>query len=468
MGKLRQRNLLFCTLVTVVQARYIKLCPLTYENREWLEWDAGKRQFFKPNQNIRELENEQNIFEVPYQTRGSKTSMFDSTYLRASSGKADGEDGVDTFETEATNHGSIFRAVECTCAELARGEKSYCLLQNNENFCAVPEDSSLPVDCYRVTSSEIFTKNAFPVAILWLAALLLYLVGTEGGRLGLKYGLSKICRCCGIPSLLRQGNNSIINYILGQERDTRRRARNLSRRASQDPVTYILKTREYRKELKKDPDQIEDVPGSPESSGDRTVPLSPDASYDGDENQQSGRKLSFEINSCIPCAKDIESSESENDRDMCNDANDSEEIEIEEETCAICFTEIEEGERVGVLPCEHLFHSECLKNWIKRKNVCPLCNAPDIARCKDENNGSPTSASGSTGTGLNRGSGGSQLLELNSGNRRFRRVLVGDPARRATVRIHVRRVNGAAARGSRETPAERRERLNRMRIAWNP
>ncbi|GFH58891.1 hypothetical protein CTEN210_15367 [Chaetoceros tenuissimus] len=454
--------------MAVAQARYIKLCPLTYENREWLEWDAGKRTFFKPNQNIRELGNEQSIFEVPHQTRGSKPSMFDSKYLRAGSGEADGEDGVNTLESEATN-GSRFRAVECTCAESARGEKSYCLLQNNENFCAVPEDSSLPVDCYRVTSSEIFTKNAFPVAILWLVALLLYLLGTEGGRLGLKYGISKICRCCGIPSLLRQGNNSIINYILGQERDSRRRAQNLSRhRASQDPVTYILKTREYRKELKKDPDQNEDLPSSPASSGDRTVPLSPDASYDDDENQQSGRKLSFEINSCIPCAKDIESSESENDQDICNDVNDSDEIEIEEETCAICFTEIEEGERVGVLPCEHLFHSECLKNWIKRKNVCPLCNAPDIARCKDGNNASPTSASGNTSTGLGRGSGGSQLRELNSGGRRFRRILVGDPAnRQATVRIHVRRVNGNA-RGSRETPAERRERLNRMRIAWNP
>ena len=33
-----------------------------------------------------------------------------------------------------------------------------------------------------------------------------------------------------------------------------------------------------------------------------------------------------------------------------------------------------------ITPCNHVFHSECLKSWIEAKSVCPLCNAelPEI------------------------------------------------------------------------------------------
>ena len=51
--------------------------------------------------------------------------------------------------------------------------------------------------------------------------------------------------------------------------------------------------------------------------------------------------------------------------------------EAEEElTCSICFMEIDEGERIGVLPCGHKFHASCLKAWLPKRNVCPLCAKP--------------------------------------------------------------------------------------------
>lgn len=43
-------------------------------------------------------------------------------------------------------------------------------------------------------------------------------------------------------------------------------------------------------------------------------------------------------------------------------------------TCAICFCEFEEGDRIGDLSCKHEFHIDCLKGWVQRKNACPLCN----------------------------------------------------------------------------------------------
>jgi len=51
----------------------------------------------------------------------------------------------------------------------------------------------------------------------------------------------------------------------------------------------------------------------------------------------------------------------------------------EDVTCTICIGPIRDGDRIGALPCNHLFHSSCLKQWIRRRNVCPLCQEPNIA-----------------------------------------------------------------------------------------
>ena len=48
-------------------------------------------------------------------------------------------------------------------------------------------------------------------------------------------------------------------------------------------------------------------------------------------------------------------------------------------SCAICHMEMEDGDRVGDLPCNHVMHIECLKAWIVRRNVCPLCLQSNIA-----------------------------------------------------------------------------------------
>ena len=53
--------------------------------------------------------------------------------------------------------------------------------------------------------------------------------------------------------------------------------------------------------------------------------------------------------------------------------------ECEQTECTICFVAIENGDRVGELPCQHLFHIDCLKTWLRQRNVCPLCLAENIA-----------------------------------------------------------------------------------------
>ncbi|XP_055812746.1 probable E3 ubiquitin-protein ligase RHG1A [Solanum dulcamara] len=43
--------------------------------------------------------------------------------------------------------------------------------------------------------------------------------------------------------------------------------------------------------------------------------------------------------------------------------------------CSICQEEYVIGDEIGNLGCEHGYHMECIKQWFKLKNWCPICKA---------------------------------------------------------------------------------------------
>jgi hypothetical protein len=47
----------------------------------------------------------------------------------------------------------------------------------------------------------------------------------------------------------------------------------------------------------------------------------------------------------------------------------------EEEECSICLEQFEDGEELAVPGCGHLFHPDCLKEWVKTDTQmrCPVC-----------------------------------------------------------------------------------------------
>lgn len=42
-------------------------------------------------------------------------------------------------------------------------------------------------------------------------------------------------------------------------------------------------------------------------------------------------------------------------------------------SCAICIEDVSIGEKITELPCKHLFHHECIKQWLSEHGTCPHC-----------------------------------------------------------------------------------------------
>jgi hypothetical protein len=43
-------------------------------------------------------------------------------------------------------------------------------------------------------------------------------------------------------------------------------------------------------------------------------------------------------------------------------------------SCRVCLEEYKEGGELGILPCKHFFHYNCIQEWGKRKPNCPYCD----------------------------------------------------------------------------------------------
>lgn len=52
----------------------------------------------------------------------------------------------------------------------------------------------------------------------------------------------------------------------------------------------------------------------------------------------------------------------------------SSKLNEEEPHCSICLGEYEDDEKLLKLPCEHVYHDECINSWCSNHTRCPLCN----------------------------------------------------------------------------------------------
>ena len=50
----------------------------------------------------------------------------------------------------------------------------------------------------------------------------------------------------------------------------------------------------------------------------------------------------------------------------------------QQNSCQVCMEDFEYGEIVQELKCEHVYHEDCINQWLSTKKRCPLCNLPPL------------------------------------------------------------------------------------------
>jgi hypothetical protein len=45
-----------------------------------------------------------------------------------------------------------------------------------------------------------------------------------------------------------------------------------------------------------------------------------------------------------------------------------------EDECIICFDDFNGTKKCRQLHCGHIYHNNCIYNWLKERPTCPLCN----------------------------------------------------------------------------------------------
>lgn len=58
-----------------------------------------------------------------------------------------------------------------------------------------------------------------------------------------------------------------------------------------------------------------------------------------------------------------------------HDMRSNTDTELKDHSCAICLSNYERHDNIELLKCQHVFHNECLQNWLAIHNTCPCCRS---------------------------------------------------------------------------------------------
>ena len=283
----------------------------------------------------------------------------------------------------AITNSSTIDMRECDCALQSRfpNHKFYCPL--DKSYCWLPPSSSLTPVCLNVNRRHEMAQREWPFCVGSIVFMLLCLLCTRPGLEALRFAVCWLFPCCFCDQLYAR-------YLL---RHDSHRARTMIRNWVERRQGRL--EQRYQEILEAE-DQLQRGQGEgtteTETNQGRTLsePSAPTSVVldDFEEAMVQQSHIEYKRNRSILRLKTCIFKRAKPDRPAvvsCSgllpeeedeDAND----DLKHSTsCTICFGPIEDGDVVGDLPCHHVFHKDCLKVWLIRRNVCPLCLCPDIA-----------------------------------------------------------------------------------------
>jgi len=65
------------------------------------------------------------------------------------------------------------------------------------------------------------------------------------------------------------------------------------------------------------------------------------------------------------------------------DPEDPEDSQHKDEDCPICGEAYKKGDKCHKMECNHFFHLDCLKTWLKKHNTCPMCRSDVLTDCPE-------------------------------------------------------------------------------------
>jgi len=59
--------------------------------------------------------------------------------------------------------------------------------------------------------------------------------------------------------------------------------------------------------------------------------------------------------------------------DICDEIDEEKGLMLRQVNCSVCLDQYDSEDEVKILACDHIFHKECIDNWLIRKFSCPVC-----------------------------------------------------------------------------------------------
>lgn len=401
----------------LVTAGFTKTCPLETGNPVPLEYDAVTGEFSLMHSSLEES-GQTNNEEVRQLTKTVKVQNAGSVQKR---------------RLRATNEVAkpVYMARPCPCSD---SEEFYCLVEGlkgsvhdtcgvtlstyftifGNNTSSVHSSAVAKVECFKLEKDTMFIRNAWPVVVFWYGALFIFLVATDNGKNVRQYVISMICPKCRI-------NERRLDGIMQSEIEHRERIRVATIRAAMladgpgryllrtrgmrvpnndgltnggdqamrrwiahaeslgilftpRPTELVLKTKKFNAKQERTTREVSRMGKADEGSFDRDVPLTP--------TKETVQNIAGTPETVATCEENIDDYPLST---MTEEGGETEQAKgnfVEEDEsfdCTICLAPVEDGNTVGVLSCSHIFHADCLSQWIQRRNVCPLCQTTEIA-----------------------------------------------------------------------------------------